>query len=82
MRDSDLEATLEADRKASESYLNQSTLQPERSLVCQHMQEQNAAGWPRDHLDGAANVGVRSSDNEAKLGTGLKTEEHAAAEEV
>jgi hypothetical protein len=34
MRDSDLEATLEADRKASESFLNHSTLQLESSLMC------------------------------------------------
>jgi len=35
MRDSDPEATLEADLKASESFLNHSTLQLESSLMCQ-----------------------------------------------
>ncbi|KAG0550100.1 hypothetical protein BDA96_01G310700 [Sorghum bicolor] len=115
MRDSDPEATLEADLKASESFLNQSTLQLESYAMSRHTQEQHAADWPCDHLtdnlemrdsdqeatleadlkasksflnhstlqlesslmchDGATNVGVRSSDNEAKLGTGRKTKE-------
>lgn len=52
MEDSDPEATLEADWKVSESFLNQSTLQLESSLMCQNMQEQHAARGPRDHLDG------------------------------
>jgi hypothetical protein len=34
MRDSDQEATLEADLKASKSFLNHSTLQLESSLMC------------------------------------------------
>jgi hypothetical protein len=33
MRDSDLEPTLEADRKAGNGFLNQSTLQVESSLM-------------------------------------------------
>jgi hypothetical protein len=41
MRDSDLEPTLEADRKAGGEQFD-----------VQHMQEQHAAGWPRDHLGG------------------------------
>jgi len=52
MRDSDQEATLEADLKASESFLNQSTLQLESYAMSRHTQEQHAADWPCDHLTG------------------------------
>lgn len=52
-RDSDPEATLEADQKAIESFLNQSMLHPE-SYEHQHKQEQHTAALPRDHLKGIA----------------------------
>lgn len=52
MRDSDPEATLEADRKASERFLNQSTLQLESHEMYQHTeQQQHAAAWPCNHLE-------------------------------
>uniref|UniRef100_K4AM26 Uncharacterized protein n=1 Tax=Setaria italica TaxID=4555 RepID=K4AM26_SETIT len=50
MRDGDPEATLEADQKAIESFLNQSMLQPESYDMYQHKQEQHTAALPRDHL--------------------------------
>jgi hypothetical protein len=46
MRDSDPEVTLEADLKASESFLNQITLQLESYEMSQHTQEQHNAAWP------------------------------------
>lgn len=46
MRDSDPEATLAADLKASESFLNQRTLQLESYEISQHTQQQHAAAWP------------------------------------
>jgi len=52
MRDSDPEATLEADLKASESFLNQRTLQFESYEMSQHTQEQHAVAWPCGHLAG------------------------------
>jgi C4-type Zn-finger protein len=53
MRDSDPEATLEADRKASEGFLKQSTLQLESHEMYQHteQQQQHAAAWPCNHLE-------------------------------
>ena len=48
MRDSDPEATLEADLKARESFLNQRTLQLESYEMSQHTQEQHAVDWPCD----------------------------------
>jgi hypothetical protein len=52
MRDSDPEATLEADLKATESFVNHSTLQLESYEMSQHTQEQHAAALPCDHLAG------------------------------
>ncbi|XP_062205867.1 uncharacterized protein LOC133907788 [Phragmites australis] len=65
MRDSDPEATLEADRKASESFLNRSMLLLERYAMHQHAQEEYAAAWPRNQLD--VNLEMRGSDAEATL---------------
>ncbi|CAL4932440.1 unnamed protein product [Urochloa decumbens] len=69
MRDSDPEATLEADRKASESFLNQSTLQLESYEMYQHtqqqQQQQHAAALPCNDLE--ANLEMRDSDPEATL---------------
>ncbi|KAF8689210.1 hypothetical protein HU200_041997 [Digitaria exilis] len=51
MRDSDPEATLEADRKVSERFLNQTTLQLESYEMYQHtQQQQDAAAWPYNHF--------------------------------
>jgi hypothetical protein len=52
MRDNDLEATFEADRKASESFLNRDMLQLERYAMDQDTQEQHAAAWPHEQLNG------------------------------
>ena len=48
MRDSDPEATLEADLKARERLLNHSTLQLESYEMSRPTQEQHAAAWPCD----------------------------------
>ncbi|KAF8728199.1 hypothetical protein HU200_018788 [Digitaria exilis] len=51
MRDSDPEATLEADQKVSERFLNQITLQLESYEMYQHtQQQQDAAAWPYNHF--------------------------------
>jgi len=50
MRDSDPEATLEADLKVRERLLNHSTLQLESYEMSRHTQEQHAVAWPCDHL--------------------------------
>ncbi|OEL31223.1 hypothetical protein BAE44_0007757 [Dichanthelium oligosanthes] len=73
MRDSDPEATLEADRQASESFLNQSTLQLERYEMYQHTQQQDTAAWPRNHLN--TNLETRDSDPEATLEVDWKASE-------
>ncbi|WVZ57752.1 hypothetical protein U9M48_008097 [Paspalum notatum var. saurae] len=73
MRDSDPEATFDADRKASESFLNQSTLQLESYEMYQNEQEHHAAAWPRDHLD--ANLETRDSVPEAALEADQKASE-------
>jgi hypothetical protein len=52
MRDSDPEATLEADRKTSENFLNWSMLQLERYAMDQDTQERHAAAWPHEQLGG------------------------------
>ncbi|XP_004986777.1 uncharacterized protein LOC101755428 isoform X1 [Setaria italica] len=75
MRDGDPEATLEADQKAIESFLNQSMLQPESYDMYQHKQEQHTAALPRDHLKG--NLETRNTDVEAKLQTDRKTKERS-----
>ncbi|CAL4915739.1 unnamed protein product [Urochloa decumbens] len=61
MRDSDPEATLEADRKASESFLNQSSLQLKSYEVYQHTEQQQHAA------DLEVNLETRDSDPEATL---------------
>nr|TKV94745.1 hypothetical protein SEVIR_9G315800v2 [Setaria viridis]TKV94746.1 hypothetical protein SEVIR_9G315800v2 [Setaria viridis] len=75
MRDGDPEATLEADQKAIESFLNQSMLQPESYDMYQHKQEQHTAALPHDHLKG--NLETRNTDVEAKLQTDRKTKERS-----
>jgi hypothetical protein len=50
MRDSDPEATLEADRKASESFLNKIALQLESYEMYQHLLQQHASAWPCNRL--------------------------------
>ncbi|PUZ39948.1 hypothetical protein GQ55_9G384500 [Panicum hallii var. hallii] len=75
MRDSSIEATLEADGELSESSLNQSTLQPENEEMYQHTQEQHTAALPRDHL--VANLEMRNTDAEAKLKTDRKAKERS-----
>jgi hypothetical protein len=79
--DGDPEATLEADRKASESFLNHGPLQLERSLMCQDDGKHAQAGFmvylpevcqQAELLVHAANLGPgvgRNSENKAKLGT-------------
>nr|CAB3495169.1 unnamed protein product [Digitaria exilis] len=63
MRDSDPEATLEADRKVSERFLNQTTLQLESYEMYQHtQQQQDAAAWPYNHFK--SNLEMRDSDPE------------------
>jgi len=51
MRDSDPEATLEADRKASESFLNKIALQLESYEMYQHLLQQQASAWPCNPLN-------------------------------
>ncbi|CAN6311773.1 unnamed protein product [Urochloa humidicola] len=75
MRDSDSEATLEADRKASESFLNQSPLQLESYDMDQHTQEKCTAALPRDHLK--ASLEMRNTNVEAKLQTDRKAKEQS-----
>jgi hypothetical protein len=59
MRDSDPEATLEADLKAGESFLNQRTLQLENYETSQRRQQQYAAIWPCDHLAGKRSLALK-----------------------
>ncbi|ONM00121.1 uncharacterized protein [Zea mays] len=74
MRDSDPEATLEADLKAGESFVNQRTLQLESYETSQRRQQQYAAIWPCDHL--AANLEMRDDgDPEATLEADRKASE-------
>ncbi|KAJ1296126.1 hypothetical protein BS78_01G275400 [Paspalum vaginatum] len=73
MRDSDPEATFDADWKASESFLNQSTQQLESNEMYQNAQKHHAAAWPLDHLD--ANLETRDSVPEAALEADQKASE-------
>lgn len=74
MRDSNPEATLEADLKAGESFVNQRTLQLESYETSQRRQQQYAAIWPCDHL--AANLEMRDDgDPEATLEADRKASE-------
>ncbi|CAL4923986.1 unnamed protein product [Urochloa decumbens] len=72
-RDSDPEATLEADQKVSESFLNQSPLHLESYDMDQHMQEKCTAALPRDHLKD--NLEMRNTNVEVKLQTDRKAKE-------
>ncbi|CAN6324469.1 unnamed protein product [Urochloa humidicola] len=74
-KDSDPEATLEADRKASESFLNQSPLQLESYGMNQHTQEKHTAALPRDYLK--ANLETRNTSVEVKLQTDRKAKERS-----
>ncbi|CAL4940782.1 unnamed protein product [Urochloa decumbens] len=75
MRDSDPEATLEADQLASESFLNQSPLQLESYDMDQHTQEKCTAALPLDHLK--ANLEMRNTNVEVKLQTDRKAKERS-----
>ncbi|KAG2539147.1 hypothetical protein PVAP13_9NG362156 [Panicum virgatum] len=68
MRDRDPEATLEADRKASESFLNKSTLQLESYEMYQHLLQQQASAWPCNPLN--TNLEMRDSSIEGYLNQG------------
>ncbi|TVU31565.1 hypothetical protein EJB05_23254 [Eragrostis curvula] len=74
MRDSDPEATLEADKKANESFLNRSTMQLESYEMDQDAQKQHAAAWPCKQLE--ANLEMRNSDPEAALEADKKASEN------